>query len=113
MSGYFHTLEGRLRIKLSDVKGSPLAARDVARRMRDMRGVERATANPLTGNLLVVYDSAWTHAPELLDALRRWGYVRGAVCWSSPRTGNDDVGAAVVRTTAQFALQRLIGALTY
>ena len=113
MSAYLHALEGRLRIKLSDVKGSSHDAREVARRMRGIRGVERATANPLTGNLLVVYDAAETHAPELLDALRRWGYLRGAVRWSSPRTRGDGVGAIVARTTAQFALQRLLGTLIY
>ena len=61
MSAYLHALEGRLRIKLSDVKGSSHDAREVARRMRGIRGVERATANPLTGNLLVVYDAAETN----------------------------------------------------
>jgi len=111
MAVCFHTLEGRLRIKLPDVKGSPHAAREVARRMRSIPGVERASANPLTGNLLVLYDSERTHAPELFDALRTWGYLRGAVRWSSPRARGDDLAATLVRTTTQFALQRVIGAL--
>jgi len=111
MAACFHNLEGRLRIKLPDIKGSTQGAREVARRMRSIPGVERATANPLTGSLLVLYDSARTHAPELFDALRAWGYLHGAVLWSSPHADGDRLAAAMVRTTTQLALQGLFGAL--
>src|SRR5437773_1449512 len=66
MAAYCHVLDGRLRIKLIGVKGSPDAAQEVERRVRSIAGVERSTANALTSNLPVLYDSARTQAPELV-----------------------------------------------
>jgi len=56
MAPYLHALEGRLRIKLVDVKGHAARARDVEERVRELPGVDLATANPVTGNVLVLYD---------------------------------------------------------
>ena len=111
MAAYFHVLDGRLRIKLIGVKGSPDAAQYAEQRTRDLPGVEQATANPVTGNLLVLYDVARTGPSEILAALHEWGYLRDR--FRQPTTGvpGGRIAALVLRTTTEFALQRLITSL--
>ena len=111
MAAYFHMLDGRLRIKLIGVKGSPDAAQQVERRVRSIPGVERATANALTGNLLILYDTARMQASDLVAALHAWGYLREPLHRPAPGLPGGRLAAFVLRTTTEFALQRLIRSL--
>jgi len=68
-------LEGRLRIRLPQVKGSESEARWVETRLQEIEGVNRASANPLTGSVLVVFDTRQIATHEIVAALCSWGYL--------------------------------------
>src|SRR5207249_3481760 len=76
MVPYLHALDGRLRIKLVDVKGRAARAREVEERLRGLPGVELVTANPVTGNVLVLYDARRNGTDALIETLRGWGHLR-------------------------------------
>jgi hypothetical protein len=60
---------GRLRLHLPDWDGGQ--AERIEARLRDVRGVEAAHANPLTGNVLVLFDPRAARSEEILAALCR------------------------------------------
>jgi hypothetical protein len=111
-SSYLHTLNGRLRIKVAEVKNSPDTAREIESQLRLLNGIEDAQANPVTGNVLVFYDASQTASDEIVDSLHTWGYLRRP----EPATaegghGSNPWGSLVLRATTEFALQKLITAL--
>ena len=73
---YLHSLDGRLRVKVAEVKGDPDHARHVETCLRQRPEVTRAEANPVTGNVLVVYESEEMDQEAVLDALRGMGCFR-------------------------------------
>jgi Heavy metal associated domain 2 len=58
-----HAMPGRVRIKISRLKGKVVAAREIQDRLSEVRGVQRVEANSVTGSVLVLYD------PEQMDPL--------------------------------------------
>src|SRR5437016_4180802 len=46
---YVHTIEGRLRIKVPEVKGCARRARDLERQFGGLTPIEYVSANPVTG----------------------------------------------------------------
>lgn len=115
-SAYIHALEGRLRIKVAEVKGRVETAWEVEGRLRTLDGVNEASANPRTGNVLVLYDPARTNQHELVDALRSWGYLRDDLVGSTEARGKvgisrETLANTLVRSSVEFALQQLFIAL--
>lgn len=53
-----HHLPGRLRVRVPEVKSDAAFATSLEQRLRSVRGVRAAQANPLTGSVLVHYDRA-------------------------------------------------------
>jgi copper chaperone CopZ len=112
MASYVHSVGGRLRIKIATVKGSQTRAGEVERRIAMLRGVERTEANPLTGNVLVLYDPECTGLDDIVDALRAWGYLREMPARAStPNVTGEHLAIVVIRAMAEFALTRLITTL--
>jgi len=134
---YLHTLAGRLRVKVTAVKGSPLKAEELERQFRACAGITQVTANPVTGNVLVLYDPQQLSQEEILDVLKKRGYLSGngtavarnttAGQWG-PRQElvqtfvhsvlefalekiRHELMQALVRSTLESALQRLVYAL--
>jgi uncharacterized protein len=62
-----HSSYGRLRVHLPHWSGA--RAEIIAAGVCRLRGVTYAKANPLTGNLLILFESGPTTAPALLEAL--------------------------------------------
>ena len=52
-----HILDGRIRIKVPEVKGSPAMASELESQLAKLNGVSHVKANPLTGYVLVLFDS--------------------------------------------------------
>src|SRR2546423_14337231 len=75
-SAFLHMLDGRLRVKVADVKGSPRVAALVEAQLAELQGVDDVSANPLTGSVLVLYDPAQVGVEEIMEALRAGGYFR-------------------------------------
>src|SRR5437764_10215086 len=78
-STYAHVLQGRLRIKVAGVKGSPDGAARVEARLGSIDGVFAVTANPMTGSVLVEYDPAIVQQAGSIEALRAPGCLPPAV----------------------------------
>src|SRR5690349_12287281 len=76
ISPYLHVLDGRLRIKLPQVKGSPQSALAVEQLLLRLDGVTDVTANPTTGNVLVLFTSAVIGQHDIIAALQKTGYLR-------------------------------------
>jgi hypothetical protein len=54
---YWHILDGRIRIKVPEVKGSHAMAGEMESQLAKLKGVAHGKANPLTGYVLVLFDS--------------------------------------------------------
>lgn len=123
ISTYHHATPGRLRIKIPQVKGSDEMAHRVERALKNIDGVHSTTANPLTGNVLVLFDvQSLTHY-EIIEVLLARGYLeRPKVSRRTPRSSPlknmlhpEYVGKAVadvmLQTAVEFAVKRALLAL--
>lgn len=52
-----HILDGRIRIKVPEVKGSRAMAEEMDSHLAKLKGVAHGKANPLTGYVLVLFNS--------------------------------------------------------
>jgi copper chaperone CopZ len=113
-SDYVHVLEGRLRIKVAEVKGSPRTAALVERELTLRKGITAVTANPTTGNVLVLYESAVVTPLDLISALRAIGCLqRRAPLRPAPRSPMlvRRLAETFARATVELAVQRVVLAL--
>ena len=119
VSPYIHALNGRLRIKVAELKGLPMKALEVEGRLRRIDGINHVGANPTTGNVLVLYDPAKIGQYEVIGALQRLGCLRGngsirtavrSQPWAYEGIG-EAMAETLVRTTMELAVQRLVSAL--
>lgn len=67
---YLHILDGRIRVKIAEVKRSPHLATTLEQRLLDLPGVTHAQANRMSGNVLILHDVAQINTQEILDVLR-------------------------------------------
>lgn len=114
---YVHALEGRLRIKIPRVKGAAGEAQEVERTLRQFTGVDDVSANPVTGNVLILYNPRLTEQEQIFSYLGETGYLtlpagtRANNPASAPRGVVEKVTATVAATLMEVALSRLVGAL--
>jgi hypothetical protein len=73
---YIHTIKGRLRIKVRELKRSPAQARQVEALFQSVEGIQEVRANPITGNVLFLHDPERIAAREILALLIAAGYLR-------------------------------------
>ena len=115
-----HAIDGRMRIRIADIKGRPAKARAVEATLRGMRGVLTVTASPVTGSVLIHHDPRRLRQRDLLHGLRSLGYVRPTLeAWADNARGGlgaisavaDGLVEHVVRSAMELALQRAIGLL--
>ena len=55
-TGYYHKLDGRIRTKVHEIKGSLAMAGELEDQLAKLNGVTHVQANPLTGYVLVLFD---------------------------------------------------------
>ena len=117
---YFHTIDGRLRIKISAVKRSPANALHVERRLAMLEGITEVSANPKTGNVLVHYDAELVDQHGVLVSLHGLGYLEHepatAHHWKQGPLGVhknnfSKVPSGIARNLVEFAVQTAIAAL--
>jgi len=119
ISSYVHVLEGRLRIKIPEVKGAPLKAREVERHLVMTPGVEEASANPTTGNVLIHFNPRLIKQEQVVSSLCELGYLEEPVARdpgkagaaASPGNALGKVTTAVASTLFEVALTRLVTSL--
>ena len=116
VSSYIHALEGRLRIKIPEVKGNGGKALEVENYLQLLSGLEQVSANPVTGNVLIHYNPRLIGVEEIIAALKDLGYLEDAAHGSRDAQGHQEgmVGrltSAVASSLMEVALTRLVTAL--
>jgi hypothetical protein len=111
VSSYVHALEGRLRIKIPEVKGAPSQAREVESHLQLLTGMEEVSANPVTGNVLILYNPSLLREDQIISTLQESGYLEKA----TPKSQGDGMVEMLTTTVAsslmEVALTRLVTAL--
>jgi copper chaperone CopZ len=74
-SHYLHVTGGRLRIKIPQVKNSRKAALKIELFLRSINGITSVKANPLTGNVLVLFDSDDIKHEDVVETIKKHGYL--------------------------------------
>ncbi len=115
-SAYLHTLDGRIRIKLSAVKRSSDTASLVEERLGRCDGVLDVRANPVTGNVLILYDSEKVSQTAVMRILRPFGADRsgGRAAARTVRQGSAAVQRlteTVVSTLVETVMRHFVAAL--
>ena len=122
ISSYSHVTPGRLRIKIPPVKGSPETGQKVERVVKNLEGVSSVAANPLTGNVLILFDPESVTHREIIERLVQQGYLEkpGRSLGTKRSPFNqvlhpEYVGKAVAdvvfQTALEFAVKRALLAL--
>jgi Heavy metal associated domain 2 len=74
-SDYLRVLDGRIHIKLRELKESPAVAEKLEQSLLRMSGITYIEANPLTGSILVLFESGVISGQEVLRRIREFGEV--------------------------------------
>lgn len=107
---YIHMLDGRLRVKVPEIKHSPAKIAEVQALLRAVDGVFRVSANPETGNVLVLFDCKRVNHDRILAELRRISRFVPQAVRSAPTTRRK-IAEALVHSVLQVALERMLFAL--
>ncbi|MGP8050863.1 MAG: HMA2 domain-containing protein [Desulfobaccales bacterium] len=118
-SAYVHALAGRLRIKIPKVKGAAAKAQELEEHLQELSGIESVSANPVTGNVLVLYNPQRIDQWNIIFSLTDGGYLsqNGVTAGgpvsppSSPRGVVETVTSVMAATLMEVALSRLVGGL--
>ncbi len=114
VSSYLHMMEGRLRVKVPEMKRSVPKALHVEEVIKGLPGITTVSANPTTGNVLVLFDSEQLTHTDILAALKEADYLREEAPVSSFQLTArmvDTVSHAVARSVAESLMERAILAL--
>ncbi len=109
MTDYLHALNGRMRIKITEVKGSPAAAEEVTRYLLSCHGIDEVNANPITGNVLILYNANKISQEGILDLLQDASYLKRSV--RVPAGGGEGLVSIVAKAVMETALQSMVMAL--
>ena len=109
MAWILHELPGRLRAREPAIKGHPARAAALAADLRKLSGVFRASANPVTGSVVVEHDGA---RAAILGALGIGPESASAVPSASPTFGPlEALAASVAERLLERALRAAVTAL--
>jgi len=106
---YLHGRNGRLRIKVSDVKRSPRRAGELTRELMVLDGIREVIANPTTGNVLIHYEAESIDSQSIVRRLRDLGYLGRRSPRLSPHLNRMAKGLALGIT--EMAFKRVFAAL--
>ena len=74
MTYYYHDIPGRLRVKSPKLKGDQVQCRSAEGFLGMVDGIQAASANPVTGSIIINYDSKIINSRAIMDILSRKGY---------------------------------------
>jgi hypothetical protein len=93
-----HAVPGRVRVKISRVKSDTALAQRIQERLSAVEGIQRVDVNPITGSVLVLYDSTAIPPFESLSSLMErfialfpdteWGELDASMAASSNGAGS-------------------------
>ena len=118
VSSYVHALEGRLRIKIAEAKGDGRKAREIEQLLQQLTGIDSVSANPTTGNVLILYNPRLIQQEAIIMALQESGYLHQAHSGGRyPNIPSNSHGvverltSTVASTIMEVALSHLVSAL--
>lgn len=106
---YLHALDGRLRIKIPAMKGAPRQALAVEQALHSLQGITMVTANVVTGNVLVLFDSQALCHDDIITMLEQRGYLAPPPLSAPPAPQR--FTNFVLQSAVEFALERLVLAI--
>jgi hypothetical protein len=109
-----HDTPGRLRFRIRPIKGDRRSAAALRARMEAIEGVAAASANPLTGSLLVHHDGAPATRERILGSLGGFEPEPVAPAFAlGPRAAavTDALTTAVVERVIEHALRAAVAAV--
>ena len=111
-TNYFHAIDGRIRIHISEVKGAAVKAREAEAKLMGYVGIISVSANPTSGNVLINYDSHRISQGDVFQDLWTLGYLREGKLTASSVQTNTSAHSNWGETITRFALEALFLALT-
>ncbi len=106
ISPYLHVLDGRVRIKIPAIKGAPQRALAIEQRLLALDGINTVTANPTTGNVLILFESTMLSHNDIIATIQKLGYLTGPS--PVPRPERNHLINFVVQSAVELALERLV-----
>lgn len=110
MTDYLHALDGRMRIKINEVKGSTAAAEEISRYLLCSHGIDEVNANPITGNVLILYNTKQISQGGILNLLQDAGYLQRTARVPANR-GGEGLVSVLAKAVMETALQSMVMAL--
>ena len=115
MNTYVHVLNGRLRIKVPEVKRAPKKAAEVVQGLQELQGVSSVRANPTTGNVLVLFEPDIIDTQQIIQALHELGCLSNlhASIWqnASAQGARSKLSERLLQSVFETAIQQVIMAL--
>lgn len=105
ISTYYHSLDGRLRVKAPGIKGRREKASEIEQRMTCIKGIIKVEASPVTGSILIYFDPAHANADSIARHLISLDVFE--IFFIHAHKG-ESIGQAVGKTAIQTLLERLI-----
>lgn len=105
ISAYYHSLDGRLRIKAPGIKGRQEKAAEIEQRIACAKGIIKVEASPVTGSILIYFDPAHANADSIARHLISLDVFE--ISFIHAHKG-ESIGQAVGKTAIQTLLERLI-----
>ena len=105
---YIHHIPGRVRVRLTTIKGDPIRCRRLKDWVERQHGVRRAEINPLTGSLLVHYQVGAFPVDRMVTNLKDAGWI------ASPAPAQPlqhALAKLVLRSVAEALVERSLVAL--
>lgn len=72
---YIHEVAGRIRVRTAALKNNERAATALQTLLTALPGVTASRANPVTGSVIVTYDTGRITSAAILDLFRAKGYL--------------------------------------
>ena len=115
MNTYIHILNGRLRIKVPEVKRAPKKASEVVHGLQKLGGITEVRANPTTGSVLVLFEPDMTDVQQIIEALQQLGclihlYAPMQQHVAAPST-QQRLAEKILQSAFESAIQKVILAL--
>jgi copper chaperone CopZ len=113
MQSYCHSVPGRLRIKIPQLRHQPARGERTKRILQGIDGVTSVTFNPLTGSLVVLFDSDRTAAERISGRLCELGVLDAADTIATDehiRNAMAQAGLRVGKVVAGWALSKALEA---
>ncbi len=111
-AGYYHATPGRMRVRVSGMKGNAQAARSLEVLLMSESGINHVRANPTTGNVLVRFDEDALHCGDILQDLADLGHMPVLTEGQSEGEARDarlcGIGMSLGKTLAKAALKQAL-----